>query len=266
MHTAGDHTSGHPHRLRLAFVGKGGAGKSAIVGTLARVLARTGEPTLVLDSDPMPGLALSLGLAAGDEGIPDGAVVERPDDEEGPRFRLRDGLSAERAVEQYAAVAPDGVRLLQIGKARGHVRALARSQHAFHQIKTELPPDRWNVIGDLPGGTRQPFLGWAGFAETVVVVVEASAKGILSGRRLANLAGPVLDGSRVVAVVSKAREAGDDRQVEERTGLRVIGSVPWDPTLAEAERRGQAPLDGAADGPAVAAIRSLSQTLTGGFT
>jgi CO dehydrogenase maturation factor len=256
-------TESRTRPIRVAFVGKGGAGKSAIVGTLARILARTGQPTLVLDSDPMPGLALSLGLPTGDEGIPDDAVVEVPEREEGPRFRLREGLSAEAAVEQYALVAPDGVRFLQIGKLRGHVRAIARSQHAFHQIKTELPADRWNVIGDLPGGTRQPFLGWASFAEAIVVVVEASAKGVLSGRRLANLAGAVVDADRLLAVVSKARHDDDAREVEQRTGLRVIGSVPWDDALADAERRGVAPIDGAPDGPAVRAVGSLADTLRG---
>ncbi|MDP8932341.1 MAG: AAA family ATPase, partial [Actinomycetota bacterium] len=42
--------------MRVAFVGKGGSGKSALAGTLARALARRGESVLVLDSDPMPGL------------------------------------------------------------------------------------------------------------------------------------------------------------------------------------------------------------------
>jgi CO dehydrogenase nickel-insertion accessory protein CooC1 len=61
--------------LRLAVVGKGGAGKSVIAGTLARLLARRGERVLALDSDLLPGLALSLGAeqpAAGARG-PGGA-------------------------------------------------------------------------------------------------------------------------------------------------------------------------------------------------
>lgn len=250
--------------LRTAFVGKGGAGKSAIVGTFARLLARSGdEPVLVLDSDPMPGLAFSLGLDIDDAGIADDAVVERPEGDDGPRFRLREGLTVDEAIEQYASIAPDGVRFLQIGKLRGHVRAIARSQHAFHQIKSELPRDRWHAIGDLPGGTRQPFLGWAGFADSIVVVVEASAKGVLSGRRFANLAGAVVEPDRLFAVVSKARSDDDVHDVESRTGLRVLGSIPWDDAFADAEREGLAPLDAAPDAPAVEAIQSLLDSLQG---
>jgi CO dehydrogenase nickel-insertion accessory protein CooC1 len=50
--------TGHAGCLR----GKSGAGKSLIVATFARVLGASGEHVLVLDPDPMPGLAFSLGL------------------------------------------------------------------------------------------------------------------------------------------------------------------------------------------------------------
>ncbi len=43
------------------MVGKGGAGKSVIAGTIARLAARDGARVLALDSDPLPGLSLSLG-------------------------------------------------------------------------------------------------------------------------------------------------------------------------------------------------------------
>ena len=43
------------------MVGKGGAGKSVIAGTIARVLARDGTHVLALDSDLLPGLSISMG-------------------------------------------------------------------------------------------------------------------------------------------------------------------------------------------------------------
>jgi len=99
--------------MRVAFVGKGGAGKSAIAGTFARFLARRGLPVLAIDSDPLPGLALSLGLDIDDDvRIPDDAVRERQEGEKGPRFRLVDGLGASEAIDRYAVEAPDGVRFL----------------------------------------------------------------------------------------------------------------------------------------------------------
>lgn len=246
--------------MRVAFIGKGGAGKSAIAGTFARALARRGEPVLVLDSDPMPGLAFSIGIDATDAGIPDEAVEENPD-EGGPRYRLRKGLSAEEAVERYAATGPDGVRVLQFGKLRGHVAPFVPSQFAFRQIMAELPDGRWNLVGDLPGGTRQPFLGWGDYARTMLVVVEPTAKSLLSARRLARLA-RTENAPRVVAVANKVRAPRDPALVAERTGLQVVGAVPYDEVLAEAERRGVPPIDYAPGSSAVQAVESLLEWLS----
>ncbi|MDQ3896690.1 MAG: hypothetical protein M3326_05470, partial [Actinomycetota bacterium] len=207
--------------MRLAFVGKGGAGKSAICGTFARQLARQGDNVLAIDSDPLPGLAFSLGLPIDDSPpIPDDAVVERQEGEEGPRWRLNPDVDPLEAVEKWSVEAPDGVRFLQFGKVKGDAREIWRSQIAFRFIINKLPPGHWNVVGDLPGGTRQAFTGWGNWATTVLVVVEPTAKSLLSGRRLARMAD--LDPEnpkRVMAVASKVTEPDDVEMIAKGTGL-----------------------------------------------
>ncbi|HWB71687.1 MAG TPA: hypothetical protein VG452_05675 [Egibacteraceae bacterium] len=247
--------------MRVAFVGKGGSGKSAIAGTLARALARRGEAVLALDSDPMPGLAFSLGLAVTDAPIPDDAVEERPEGEEGPRYRLRPGLSAAEAVERYAAIGPDGVRFLQFGKLRVDASALFRAQFAFRQITRELLDGRWNLVGDLPGGTRQPFFGWGSYARTVLVVVEPTAKSLLSARRLARLAMAKAPPEEILAVANKVREPADVERIRQRTGLEVVAAVPWDEALVEAERRGKAVIDDAPECATVQTVESMLERL-----
>ena len=250
--------------LRVAFVGKGGVGKSAVAGTFARTLARQGTAVLAIDSDPMPGLAFSLGVEQSDAGIPDDAVRERKEGEEGPRFRLREGLSATDAVEQYSVIGPDGVRFLQFAKLRGNLRAGIRSQIGFRQIMEELPEDRWALVGDLPGGMRQPFFGWGDYAHTVFIVVEPTVKSMRAGRRLSRLALTENPPAQIVVVANKVREDGDVARVEEATGLPVVGSVPWDEAFAEAEKSGLAPIDAAPDSPAVQAVAALvSQVMAG---
>jgi CO dehydrogenase maturation factor len=247
--------------VRVAFVGKGGAGKSVIAGALARVLGRAGERVLAVDSDPLPGLSLSLGLGVMDAQIPGEAVEERPDGETGPRYRLRAGLSADDAVSRYALTAPDGVRFLQFGKSRGQQGGLLRSQFAFRQILDELPLRSWSIIGDLPGGTRQPFLGWARYAGTVVVVVEPTGSGLLSARRLARLAHAESAPRRVVAVANKVRGEADVELIRARSGLDVLAAVPWDETVHEADQRGRSVLDDAPGSPTVTVVASLAERL-----
>ncbi len=250
--------------MRLAFVGKGGAGKSAISGTFARMLARQGDHVLAIDSDPLPGLAYSLGLPIDDTPpIPEDAVVERKEGEEGPRWRLNPDVDPLEAVEKWSVEAPDGVRFLQFGKIKGDTRALWRSQIAFRFIINKLPAGHWNVVGDLPGGTRQAFTGWGNWATTVLVVVEPTAKSLLSGRRLARMADLDPDvPKKVMAVASKVTEPGDVEMIAKGTGLEVVAAVPYDEALAEAERRQLAPIDFAPDSPAVRAVESLVERLS----
>lgn len=245
--------------MRVAFVGKGGAGKSSIAGTFARALASAGERVLALDSDPMPGLALALGLPSVDAGIPDEAVQEY-DGGGRRRYRLRDGLTASDTVEKYAARGPDGVRFLQLGKAAGARWDNARQHAAFQQVIDGLPTDGWSVVGDLPAGTRQPFAGWARYAGTVLVVAEPTPASLLSGRRLTGLA-RMASAPRVLVVANKVREPSDAELVARRTGLGLLGFVPWDPVLGDAARAGAAPTDFAPHAPAVRAVASLVQTL-----
>lgn len=249
--------------MRIAFVGKGGAGKSAVAGTFARLLARTGERVLALDSDPLPGLAFSLGVERSDAGLPDEAVEEYDDPTGRRRYRLRSGMSGPAALEAYAAPGPDGVRFLQLGKARGLRWENSRQHFGYQCVLDDLPADGWSVVGDLPGGTRQPFLTWGRYAETFVVVVEPTPASLLTARRLARLTG--MPGSpAVVAVANKVRETADLDRVAAGTGLPVVGWLPFDAGIVAAERHGEALLDREPTSPAVAAVRSLVQTLLAG--
>lgn len=242
---------------RIAFVGKGGAGKSVIAGTFARLLGRRGVPVLAVDSDPMPGLGFSVGLPGVATPLPDDALEDGEPAADGrpgpPRLRLHPVEAAER----YAAAAPDGVRFLQFGKLRGHVSELRRSQVVFHLIVDGIRSEQWHVVGDLPGGTRQPFFGWGDFADTIVVVAEPTSASLLTARRLAHLATSDEPPGRLVVVANKVRDGADVGLVAVGTGLDVIGAVPADTAVRKADRTGQAVLDLAPDCDAVRAVQEL---------
>lgn len=246
--------------MRVGFVGKGGAGKSSVAGTFARLLAAGGDRVLALDSDPMPGLAFSLGVEQSDAGLPDDAVQEYDEADGRTRYRLREGLTGIGAVEQYAVRTSDGVHFLQLGKAHGPRWSNTRQHFGFQRVLDDLPGGDWNIVGDLPGGTRQPFLTWGRYAQTFLVVVEPTPASLLTGRRLARLTG-MPQSPQVLAIANKVRQPGDAELVAERTGLEVLGAVPLDPALDEADRLGRAVLDHDPDAASVAAVRSLVDAL-----
>lgn len=244
--------------IRIAFVGKGGSGKSSIAGTFARLVARRGKPVLALDSDPVPGMPYSLGIPVDDSPTPDDAVVEGP--EGGPRWILRPGLDADQFIAQHATIGPDGVRYLQFGNTRGHVSTLQRAQFAWSQTVEEMDPTAWNVVGDLSGGTRQAMFGWARYANLFAIVVEPTAKSIHVGRRLRNISKAAWGPDAVVVVANKLELPGDVERIGERLELPVVGAIPVDPKVTAADKMACAPLDHP-PGPFVEAVEALVTTV-----
>lgn len=245
--------------LRIAVVGKGGAGKSVIAGTIARLLARRGHRVLALDSDLMPGLAFSLGAEAPSE-PPLNDAAER--DEDG-RWRLCKGIGAFRAVARYSTEAPDGVRLLQLGKVAGSegrapiMPAMQAFYVVIHRLRRAEPLREWTLVGDLPAGPRQTAFDWAPYADTLLLVAEPTWKSALTARRIARIARARRDPPAIVVVANKVTGAADRARVARMLGEPVATAVPADDAAATADRLGLALIDHAPSSPAARAIERL---------
>lgn len=237
--------------LRVAFVGKGGAGKSMIAGTLARLLARRGRKVLAVDLDSNPGLQFSLGLGGAIEaGLPAEAVEE--DERAVYGWRLAAGLTVGDAVDRFAGTAPEGVRYLGIGKIHeDDQRRPRRSITAVRTILRELDDPTWDMVGDLEAGTTTPFERYHSFADRVLLVVNPAHSSALAGRRILPLVDDV-----PLAVVANRWNGGPDHE-----GFPAIARVPFDPEAVEAERAGLAPLDHCPSSPAIRAIDELVDVL-----
>lgn len=104
--------------MRLAVAGKGGTGKTTISGTLARVLAQSGRSVLAVDADTNPNLASVLGVAperARDVLTLPRHLMERRTAEDGST-KVVFAADPEEVLRQYGVEAPDGVRLIIMGK------------------------------------------------------------------------------------------------------------------------------------------------------
>ena len=248
--------------MRIAVVGKGGAGKSVVSANLARVLARRGHRVLALDSDTLPGLSLSLGADVPSE-PPLNAAAEQ--NEKG-RWTLKPGIGPVRAVQRFATDAPDGVRLLQIGKTDKRGLAVNRASHnAFYQVIHGLEDARWLrdwvILGDLPAGPRQAAFDWAPYAQHFLLVVEPTWQSMLTGRRIVRVAKAMREDVEFSLVVNKAAQDDDAARVQEFLGIALIAVVPVDEGVRAAERAGVALLDHAPDSAAMRAIERLAESL-----
>lgn len=236
---------------RVAFIGKGGSGKSTISGTVARLFGRSGWPVLALDVDTLPGMAYSLGAP------PDAAprlplgLASVVQGKRGRYWKIGKGAGAAHLVDTYSLATPDGVHLLELGKLPGNVRPEVTI--VFRNVVDRFKRPGWAMVADLAAGTRQPVFGWSSFAPVRIAVLEPNAKGLITLRNIRNETTHVL--------VNKVRSAADVDRVRNDTDLPIIATVPYDLELSAAERRGEAVLDAAPESAAVEAIRSLASWL-----
>ncbi|MDQ3620249.1 MAG: hypothetical protein M3391_09005 [Actinomycetota bacterium] len=123
----------------------------------------------------------------------------------------------------------------------------------------ELTQNDQYVIADLEAGIGTLLRMNAGQADVVLVIAEPSAKSIEVGRRAANIA---TDKARVIVVANRIRSDEEFDEVRVAFEGHEIWRVPEDPGIAEADRRGEAPIDVASGGPGVAALLDLGKHLT----
>ena len=110
--------------MKIAVAGKGGSGKTTIAATLARLAARQGRDVVAVDGDSNPNLALALGLppeqANAIPPVPREVIVDKPL-EDGRKTSVL-AIPAAEVVRRHGVVAPDGVRVLVMGRV-GHAGA-----------------------------------------------------------------------------------------------------------------------------------------------
>jgi CO dehydrogenase maturation factor len=235
--------------LRLAIIGKGGAGKTVISSTLARLLARRGRRVLAADMDTNPGLAYSIGLNGQDVSLP----VEVLEENEGASYgwQLRRDILPREVVEHHTVTGPDGVSVTSLGKIGDSDKSSAkRTVVAMIQVLLGFGEPGWDVIGDLEAGPTTPFERYHAFSDDVVVVVGPAWRSAMTARRLLPMVG---EGRTTTIVANRFRDEPD------HPGLSPRVRIPFDADVAEAERQGLSPLDVCPDSPTIEAIRRVAE-------
>jgi CO dehydrogenase maturation factor len=104
--------------MKVAVAGKGGAGKTTIAGTLARVMADRGHRVVAIDDDSNPNLALTVGVetaaASAFPGIPRDMLEERTGADGTTRLEL--AVPAEDFIDRFGIPVRDRLTLLVMGQ------------------------------------------------------------------------------------------------------------------------------------------------------
>ncbi len=247
--------------MRLAVAGKGGAGKTTLSATLARVVARRGHTVVAVDADANPNLATALGLA------PEAAAGLRPVPTSMVSRRIGGaGLThpIEHVLDAHAVSAPDGVRLLAMGApAHADEGCLCAAHAVVSSLLEDLgSPDRFVVV-DMEASPEHLSRGTVRHVDAMWLVAEPYYRSLETVRRMAALVAE-LPVPSVAVIANKVRSAEDAAAIAEfcdRHGFVLAGVVPWSNAVVAADVARVPVVQWPAAHPVVAAVTTLADML-----
>jgi CO dehydrogenase maturation factor len=254
--------------MKIAITGKGGVGKTFIAGCLAHFFVEKGWKTMAIDADSAPNLALTLGLTPEKAR----AIVPLCENQELVQKKTDSGYAGvfkisftmDDVIESYSLKTPVGAYLLVMGTVRGMGTGCACPANALvrNLLRSLLLRDHQAVILDMEAGVEHLGRGTAEHVDIMLIVTDATLKSLETARtihRIASAAGihhVHLLGNKI----STEQEAERVKNYATEHTLPVIGMIPLDPRVAEADINGFSPLI-TSTSPAVRAVRSLAETI-----
>lgn len=260
--------------MKLAVSGKGGVGKSTVAGTLARLCAADGWRVLAIDADPDANLASALGLPPEARAGLRTIATERELIEQrtgarvrefGQMFRLNPDVAdiAERYAVRHA-----GVDLLVLGAVQRAAGGCACPESVLlKSLVSYLMLRRGDiVILDMEAGIEHLGRGTARGVDLMLAVLEPGQRSLETARRVKAMSADLGIG-RFAVVLNKSNAPTEDREwVAAEFGAQcVLGAIPFDSRIAQADRLGLSLLDlGQED--LLVPFRNLKQALFRDFT
>ncbi len=248
---------------QIAFYGKGGIGKSTVASNLSAWLNAHGKRVLHVGCDPKHDS--SRPFLRGQEPV---TIVEL--------MRQADG--ANPSPEQFLMETESGVHCIEVGGPRPGVGCAGLGiLKMFEYLEEGKVLHRgydavlYDVLGDVVcGGFAAPMR--AGYAKEICVVVSGEFMALYAAnnicRGVANYASR--QEVRLAGVVLNSRNVPRELEVAEafaaRVGSEVIGVIPRDPVVPEAELKKQTAVELFPDSAPAKAYRALGETILAGTT
>jgi|SRR5436190_11265006 len=121
------------------------------------------------------------------------------------------------------------------------------------------------AVADMEAGLEHLSRGTPRYVDAIVAVLEPYYRSLETAARVVELTRELGVG-QVHGVANKVRDQNDRRAIDEfcrARGISLIGVVPHDEAILEADRQGHALLDRSPDAPSVQAIGSIADRLLG---
>ncbi len=248
--------------MRVAVAGKGGAGKTTLSATLARLCAHGGTRVVAIDADANPNLATALGVPASSSALLTAVPTTLVSRRQGGTGLIE---PIDEVLRRYTLEAPDGVRLMTMGApAHADEGCLCAAHAVVSCLMEDLGGDADRlVVVDMEASPEHFSRGTVRHADVVCLVAEPYYRSLETVRRMAALAAELPVG-RIAVVANKVRSAQDHEAIAEfceRQDLELLGDVPWSEEVVAADRQRVPVIDWPAAAPVVEAVAAMAAVL-----
>ncbi|MDA8164208.1 MAG: AAA family ATPase [Desulfobacteraceae bacterium] len=228
--------------MKIAISGKGGVGKTTIMAMLARQLRRNGKEVLVIDADPSPHMAQTIGIENVERITPISEMkellAERSGRVEGsPFYNINpkvDDLPARFMLEK------DGIRLMVLGAIQtGEGGCACAESTVLKRLLTKLllQPSQV-VLLDMEAGVEHLGRGTVAKADHLLIVVIPSQSSVRTALRIKKLAEEVKI-PRISFVGNLVADAEDEKFLTGALGEEPLAFFPDSPRIRKTERAGE---------------------------
>ena len=240
--------------MKIAVSGKGGVGKSTIVGAIALTLAQKGQRVLALDADPDANLAASLGISRDVKITPISKQIELIEERTGAKvdkygqvFKLNPEVGD---VAEKFAFAHNGVELLVLGAVKRGGGGCACPENIFiRALVTDLVLYKnETLIMDMEAGIEHLGRATVTGVDVMLIVVEPGQRSIDCAKTVMEMSKEI-GLEKFVIVGNKITSEDDRRFISEELGVRSeeLFFLPYSERVRNSDRDGVSVLDGMND-------------------
>ena len=247
----------------IAVTGKGGTGKTAVTAMLIRHLVKNSGKKyrmLVIDADADANLADALGVRVGKtigdmrEFMQQSRFTTSPDTDKQVLFESK---LFEILLEE------EGYDLLVMGKPEGS-GCYCFVNNLLRGVMDKTTANYDLIIIDTPAGLEHFSRKTIPDLDDLIVVTDESRRGLTTGERIRDLAGEIeLKYKDLFVIVNKVTIERKEKVLDNarELGLKVIGIIPYDESLARFDLVGDPLMGLPDDSPAVKEMVQVVEAL-----